>query len=96
LTVILNGKRIGGTVGLAARTDRYSAVPEVEGPQGAGVVDARSSDALNLAVLTDAPVFVSSEMLAGCIGRQEGDSAQAARLQGAIAAPPMTVRRADR
>jgi len=61
-----------------------------------GLVDARSSDALNLAVLTDALVFVSSEMLVDCIGRQEGDSAEAVLLQRAIAAGPMAVRRADR
>jgi bifunctional DNase/RNase len=56
----------------------YAATVEVDGPQGVRLVDARSSDALNLAVLTDAPVFVSPEMLADCIGRQEGDSAEAA------------------
>jgi hypothetical protein len=33
-------------------------------------------------------------MLANCIGRQEGDSAEAALLQRAIAARAMTVRRA--
>jgi bifunctional DNase/RNase len=74
----------------------YAATVEVEGPQGVGVVDARSSDALNLAVLTQAPVFVAPEMLADCIGRQEADSAEAALLQRAIAAGPMAVRRADR
>lgn len=73
----------------------YAATVEVDGPRGAGLVDARASDALNLAVLTDAPVFVSSEMLADCIGRQEGDSAEAALLQRVIAARPMTVRRAS-
>jgi len=73
----------------------YAATVEVEGPRGVGLVDARSSDALNLAVLTQAPVFVSSEMLADCIGRQEGDSAEAALLQQAIIAGPMTVRRAS-
>jgi bifunctional DNase/RNase len=60
------------------------------------LVDARSSDALNLAVLTRAPVFVAPEVLVDCIGRQEGDSAEAALLQRAIAARPMTVRKADR
>ena len=89
---------LGGRV-RAVRLDRivegaYAATVEIEGPQGVGLVDARSSDALNLAVLTDAPVFVSTEMLADCIGRQEGDSAEAARLQRAIAARPMSVRRA--
>jgi bifunctional DNase/RNase len=91
-------RSLGGRV-REVRLDRivegaYAATVEVDGPQGVGLVDARSSDALNLAVLTDAPVFVSSEMLADCIGRQEGVSAEAALLQRAIAGPPMTVRRA--
>jgi uncharacterized protein len=91
---------LGGQV-REVRLDRivegaYAATVEVEGPQGVRLVDARSSDALNLAVLTQAPVFVAPEMLADCIGRQEGDSAEAALLQRAIAAGPMAVRRADR
>jgi uncharacterized protein len=73
----------------------YAATVEVEGTQGAGLVDARSSDALNLAVLTQAPVFVAPEMLADCIGRQGGDSAEAALFRRAITAHPMAVRRAD-
>ena len=92
-------RSLGGRV-REVRLDRivegaYAATVEVEGPQGAGLVDARSSDALNLAVLTDAPVFVSPEMLADCIARQEGYSAEAARLQRAIAGPPMAVRKAS-
>jgi hypothetical protein len=92
-------RSLGGRV-REVRLDRivegaYAATVEVDGPQGVALVDARSSDALNLAVLTDAPVFVSSEMLADCIGRQQGDSAKAALLQRAIAAGPMTVRRAS-
>jgi bifunctional DNase/RNase len=93
-------RSLGGRV-REVRLDRivegaYAATVEVEGPQGVGLVDARSSDALNLAVLTNAPVFVAPEMLADCIGRQEGDSAEAALLQRAIAAGSMAVRRADR
>ena len=92
-------RSLGGRV-REVRLDRivegaYAATVEVDGPQGAGLVDARSSDALNLAVLTDAPVFVSPEMLADCIGRQQGDSAEASLLQRAIVAGPMTVRRAS-
>jgi bifunctional DNase/RNase len=91
-------RSLGGRV-REVRLDRilegaYAATVEVDGPQGMGLVDARSSDALNLAVLTDVPVFVSSEMLTDCTGRQEGDSAEAVLLQRAIAAGPMTVRRA--
>lgn len=91
---------LGGRV-REVRLDRivagaYAATVEVEGPQGVGLVDARSSDALNLAVLTNAPVFAAPELLADCIGRQEADSAEAALLQRAIAAGPMAIRRADR
>ena len=90
---------LGGRV-REVRLDRivegaYAATVEVEGPLGVGLVDARSSDALNVAVLTDAPVFVSPEMLADCIGRQQADSAEAARLQHAIAVRPMGIRRAS-
>ena len=91
---------LGGRV-REVRLDRlvegaYAATVEVEGPQGVALVDARSSDALNLAVLTDAPVFVAPEVLADCIGRQEGDSAEAALLHRALTSDPMTIRRADR
>lgn len=90
---------LGGRV-REVRLDRivdgaYAATVELEGPQGAVLVDARSSDALNLAVLTQARVLVAPQMLADCIGRQDGDSAEAARLRQAIAAGPMTIRRAD-
>jgi len=93
-------RSLGGHV-REVRLDRivagaYAATVEVEGPHGVAVVDARSSDALNLAALTHAPVFVAPEMLADCIGRQEADSAEAVLLQRAIAASPMAVRRADR
>jgi bifunctional DNase/RNase len=93
-------RSLGGRV-REVRLDRivegaYAATVEVDGPQGVALVDARSSDALNLAVLTEAPVFVAPEMLADCIGRQKGNSAEAALLRRAIAAGPMAVRRADR
>lgn len=92
-------RSLGGRV-REVRLDRvvegaYAATVEVDGPQGVGLVDARSSDALNLAVLTQAPVFVAAEMLADCVARQEGDSAEAALLRRAITAHPMAVRRAD-
>jgi bifunctional DNase/RNase len=92
-------RSLGGRV-REVRLDRivegaYAATVEVEGPLGAGLVDARSSDALNIAVLTQAPVYVAPEMLADCIGRQQADSAEAARLQRALAASPMAIRRID-
>ena len=93
-------RSLGGRV-REVRLDRivegaYAATVEVDGPQGVELVDGRSRDALNLAVLTQAPVYVAPEMLTDCIGRQDGDSAEAALLQRAITAGPMTARRADR
>ena len=69
----------------------YAATAEVEGPHGVALVDARSSDALNLAVLMDARIFAAPDVLADCIGRQEGDSAEAAVMQQALTAGPMTI-----
>jgi hypothetical protein len=89
---------LGGRV-REVRLDRvvdgaYAATVEVEGPQGAVLVDARCSDALNLAVLTQALVLVAPQALADCLGRQDGDSAEATLLRRAVAAGPVTVRRA--
>jgi bifunctional DNase/RNase len=89
---------VGGRV-REVRLDRvvdgaYAATVEAEGSQGIVGVDARCSDALNLAVLSDAPIFAVHEMLADCTARQEGDSAEAVQLRRALAAGPMTVRRA--
>ena len=91
---------LGGRV-REVRLDRlidgaYAGTVEVEGPQGVALVDARSSDALNLAVLVDAPVFVAPNVLADCTGRQAGDSAEAALMRQALTASAMTIRRADR
>jgi uncharacterized protein len=73
----------------------YAATIEVEGPQVTGMVDARWSDALNLAVIADAPVLASAQMLAEFIGRQERDTAEAALLRRALAAAPMAINRMD-
>ena len=70
----------------------YAATVEVEGPHGVALVDARPSDALNLAALMDARIFAAPGVLADCIGRQEGDSAEAGMLQRALTAGPMTIR----
>ena len=74
----------------------YAATVEVEGPQGAELVDARSSDALNLAVLTAAPILAALEVLEDSDGRQEGDSAEAVLMRRALTTPPMTVKKAER
>jgi bifunctional DNase/RNase len=55
----------------------YAATVEVEGPLGVQSVDARASDALNLAALISAPVFVSAEVMDDSARRQEEDSAEA-------------------
>lgn len=90
---------LGGRV-REVRLDRvidgaYAATVEVEGLGGVEQVDARSSDALNLAVLLDAPIFVSPEMLADYVRRQEDDSAEAIVMRFALIADPMTIRRVD-
>jgi bifunctional DNase/RNase len=91
---------LGGRV-REVRLDRvvdgaYAATVEVEGPQGVVLADARCSDALNLAVLTQAPVLVAPQVLDDCTGRQDGDSAEAALLRRAVAAGPMAIGRAGR
>ena len=89
---------LGGRV-RQVRVDRlvegaYAATVEVEGPLGMQVVDARVSDALNLAAITDTPVFVSPDVLDDCYRRQEGDSAEARALRLAPVTPQMTIARA--
>lgn len=74
----------------------YAATVKVEGPQRTALVDARASDALNLAVLTDAPVFAAPDVLAYGIGRQAGDSAEATLMRRAVTAHPVTIGRVDR
>jgi hypothetical protein len=72
----------------------YAATVEAEGWQGVELVDARSSDALNLAVLTGAPVLVALVMLEDSDRRQDGDSAEAVLMRRALAACPMTIKKA--
>jgi bifunctional DNase/RNase len=66
---------------------------EAEGPQGVELVDARSSDALNPAVLVGAPIVVALEMLEDSDRRQEGDSAEAVLMRRALTACLMTIKR---
>ena len=63
----------------------------LEGPPGVQLVDARPSDALNLAALVQAPIFVAPEVLQEAEARREGDSPEAARLRRALVVPPMTI-----
>jgi bifunctional DNase/RNase len=92
-------RSLGGQV-RQVRLDRvldgaYAATVEVDGPLGTAHVDARTSDALNLAVVLGAPVFAAPQMLAECEGWLAGDSAEAARGRQALTAVPMTIGRAD-
>ena len=85
---------LGGRV-RQVRIDRvveraYAATVEVEGPPGVQAVDARPSDALNLAALVQAPIFVAPEVLVDAEARRTGDSPEAARLRKARVAQPIT------
>ena len=71
--------------------EAYVATVEVDGPPGVQAVDARPSDALNLAVLVQAPIFVAPEVLHEAEARRAGDAPGAARLRRALVAPPMTI-----
>jgi len=86
---------LGGRV-LKVRIDRvveetYIATVELEGPHGLQSVDARPSDALNLAALVQPPISVAPEVLQEAEARRAGDSPEATRLRRALAACPMTI-----
>jgi bifunctional DNase/RNase len=88
---------LGGRV-RQVRLDRvaggaYAATVEVEGAPGRQSVDARASDALNLAAITRAPVFVSREVVDDCGRRQENGAPEARLLRLAVTAPPMAIMR---
>ena len=78
---------LGGRV-RQVRIDRvveetYLATVEVEGPPGMQSVDARPSDALNLAALVQAPIFAAPAVLQEAEARRAGDSPTAAPAAGA-------------
>ena len=72
----------------------YIATVEVEGPLGARSVDARPSDALNLAAITDARVCVTSELMDDFEMMQDDDPAEARLLRLALTVPNMRIARA--
>jgi bifunctional DNase/RNase len=74
--------------------ETYLATVEVEGPPGVRLVDARPSDALNLAALVQAPIFAAPEVLQEAEARRAGDPPTAARLRRALVVPPMTIEQA--
>jgi bifunctional DNase/RNase len=88
---------LGGHV-RQVRVDRlvegiYAAAVEVEGPLGAQFLDARPSDALNLAAITDAQVFVSPELVDDFERLQDDGSAEARLLRLALIIPQMRIAR---
>ena len=92
-------RALGGQV-TEVRLDRvengaYAATVEMAGPDGvARTVDARSTDALNLAVLLGAPVFVAPEVLQDCARRfLDGDSPAAADGRRALTSPAIAFAR---
>jgi uncharacterized protein len=81
---------LGGRV-RRVRIDRvveetYVATVEVDGPLGMHSVDARPSDALNLAALVQAPIFAGPGVLQEAEARRAGDSPEAVRLRRALVA----------
>jgi bifunctional DNase/RNase len=73
-----------------------AATAVVRGPLGTQPVDARASDALNLAARAGAPVFVSPAVLADYAQRLEDEdvAAGANLLRLALTVPPMKITRA--
>ena len=67
----------------------YGSTVVIEGGAGTVSVDARPSDALNLAALVHAPIFVEPEVLAEAEGRLENASPEADRLRLALESEPM-------
>lgn len=71
----------------------YAATVEADGGLGVQFVDARASDALNLAAVTGTSVFVGPEVVADYDRRQADDSTEARLLRLALTAPHMTITR---
>jgi bifunctional DNase/RNase len=69
----------------------YGSTVEVEGASGAESVDARPSDALNLAALVPAPIFVAPEVIVDAESRTAGDSPEAIFLRRALECEQMTL-----
>lgn len=63
----------------------YGATVHVAGPAGPAQLDARPSDALNLAALVSAPILVAAEVLADAEQRRAADTAEAGLLRLALA-----------
>lgn len=88
-------RALGGDV-RQVRIDRvvdgaYAATVEINGPAGTALVDARSSDALNLAARLNAPIAAASGVLAEAAERREADTEDAALLRRALAVPRMVI-----
>lgn len=73
----------------------YGSTVVIEGGAGTVSVDARPSDALNLAALVHAPILVAPEVLAEAEGRLENPTPEAGRLRLALESEPMHLQRPD-
>jgi len=71
----------------------YGATVEVDGVTGVQEVDARASDALNLAAVVACPVVATAEVLEETTKRLHGDSHDAAVLRRSLQAGPGRMRR---
>jgi bifunctional DNase/RNase len=69
----------------------YAATVQLEGPLGVRDIDARASDALNLAARTGAAVFGTPAVLAGFHQHQASEPADATLLDLALTVEPMTI-----
>jgi bifunctional DNase/RNase len=92
-------RALGGQV-RRVRIDRvvdevYVATVELDGASGNAGVDARPSDALNLAALVACPISVATEVLDEAARRREEVSAEGERLRLAPNIPPMTLTRRE-
>ena len=67
----------------------YGATVEVDGASGVQEVDARASDALNLAAVVACPVVASAEVLEETLQRLAGDSPDADALRRSLQAGPV-------
>jgi bifunctional DNase/RNase len=66
----------------------YAATVDVDGPLGSSTVDARTSDALNLALVVSSPVFAAVDVLEEAAARRTGYSPEAKLLRRALEAEP--------
>lgn len=67
----------------------YAATVELDGASGRQEVDARASDALNLAAVVACPIVARLDVIAESAQQRQGDSADATLLRRSLTAEPM-------